>query len=70
MRRRRQHLLGHPIRFLFVDIARLVNLEFGLQTQSLLFAALAALATRHRVIAAGALTLEELTGGGHRGWFP
>ena len=52
------HLIGNPVRFLFVDITRVVNLEFGLQTQSLLFAALAALATRHRVIA-GAFTLHR-----------
>jgi hypothetical protein len=54
MRRCCYHLIGDPIRFLFVAIARLVNLEFGLQTHSIHFAALAAFATRHRVIAAGA----------------
>jgi hypothetical protein len=43
MRRRCQNLVGNPIRFPFVDIRRLINLEFGLQTKSLLFAALLAL---------------------------
>ena len=32
--RRCQHLIGDPIRFLFVDITRLVDLEFGLQTNA------------------------------------
>jgi hypothetical protein len=41
--RRRHHLIGDPIRFLFVDIARFINREFGLQTKSLLLAALLAL---------------------------
>ncbi len=57
MRRRCHHLIGDPVRFLFVDIPRLVNLEFGLQTQSLLFAALAAFPTC-RKIPARALALQ------------
>ena len=68
MRRRCHHLIGDPVRFLFVDIPRLVDLEFGLQTQSLLLAALRALAARHRVIAAGALALEQATAHRVRGW--
>jgi hypothetical protein len=58
MRPRCQHLIGDPIRFLFVDIPRLVNLEFGLQTKSVLFPTLAAFAPRHRVIGAGTSALE------------
>ena len=37
MRRRRHDMLGNSVRFLFVDIPRLVYCEFGLQTESLLF---------------------------------
>src|SRR5712664_2164880 len=59
MYRRRQHLMGDPVCFLFVDISGLANLEFGLQTQSLLFAAFAALATRGAVIATRAFALEN-----------
>jgi hypothetical protein len=58
MRWRCHHLIGNPIRFLFVNVPWLVNLEFGLQTESLLFVALRASAAIHRVIAAGALALE------------
>jgi hypothetical protein len=58
VRRRCQHLFSNQVGFPFVDIPRLVNLEFGLQTQSLLLAALAAFTIRHRVIAAGASSLE------------
>src|SRR2546430_13212057 len=57
MCRRCQHLSSDPVCFPFVDIARLVNLEFGLQTQSLLLAALAAFPTWRR-IPAGALALQ------------
>jgi hypothetical protein len=52
-----QHLIGDPIRFLLVDIARLVNREFGLWSQSLLIVALLAFAAAHCVISAGAFTL-------------
>jgi hypothetical protein len=52
------HLIGDPICFPFVDIARLADLEFRLQTGSFLLAALAAFATRRRVIAAGAGALK------------
>ena len=65
MCRRCHHLIGDPVRFLFVDIARLVNLEFGLQTQSLLFAALLAFAASHRLISACAFALQYPACGGH-----
>jgi hypothetical protein len=45
------YLIGDPVRFLFVDIPRLVYREFGLQTKPLVFAALHAFSTRNRVIA-------------------
>jgi hypothetical protein len=51
--------ISHPIRLSLVAIIRLIDLEFGLQTQALLPAALLALATRHRAITAGAFALEQ-----------
>jgi len=61
MRRRRHYMIGDPVRFLFVDIARFVNLEFGLQTQSLLLAALLALPGHTGRTTAGTLALQYPT---------
>jgi len=59
MRRRCQNLIGNPIRFLFVAIPRLINLEFGLQTKSLLFAALLALPRHTSCATTGTLALQQ-----------
>jgi hypothetical protein len=64
MCRPRHHLLGNPIRFPFIEIPGRVNREFGLHAESLLLAALAALAARHRAIAAGAFALHYTVQGG------
>jgi hypothetical protein len=61
-------LIGDPVRFLFVYVTRLVYLEFGLQTQSLLFAACLTLAARYRVVAAGAFALKKAAGKRCDGW--
>src|SRR5574337_770832 len=53
------HLIGDSIRFLFVDITRLVDPELALQTPSLFFAAFRALTTPHCVSAASAFALER-----------
>jgi hypothetical protein len=58
------YMIRDPVRFLFVDMARLVNREFGLQTQSVLFAALGAFATRQRVVVASAFALHYPAQGG------
>jgi hypothetical protein len=67
MYRRRHHLIGNPVRFLFENIPRLVNLKLCLQTNSLHFAALLALTARQSMIAAGACALEQPAGGMYRG---
>src|SRR5829696_2972543 len=59
MRRRYQNLIGDPVRFLFVAIPRPINLEFGLQTKSLLFAALGAFSGQSRCSTAGTLALQQ-----------
>jgi hypothetical protein len=73
MRRRCHHLIGNPIRFLLVDIARLVNLEFGLQTPSLLLAALLACTQHTGGTTAGTLALQYPALAGaqrhRRGWW-
>jgi hypothetical protein len=58
LRRHSDHLIGDLVSFLFISITWLVNHEFRLQAQSLLFATLTAFATCHRVIAAGASALQ------------
>src|SRR5438128_1705423 len=73
MCRRCHHLISDPVRFPFVDIPRLVHREFGLQTQSLLLAALLALPRHTGRTTAGALALQyPALAGAHRhrrgGW--
>jgi hypothetical protein len=50
-------LIGDPVRFLLVDVTGLIDLQLGLQTKSLLFAALFAFPTQAGRAATGALAL-------------
>ncbi len=58
------------MRLPFVLIPRFVDLELGLQTKSLLFAALLTLTARHCLIAAGAFALEQAAYSRHQRELP
>jgi hypothetical protein len=53
-------VIGDPIRFLFVDIPRLIDRELGLQAKSLLLAALFALPGQAGRAAACAFALQDV----------
>jgi hypothetical protein len=60
IRRRCRHLIGDPVRFLFVLIPRLANRKLVLPSRSLLPAGLLASAIDHRVASTRALALEQM----------